>query len=71
MEIVEKYSDKPWNWCNLSSNNFTKQNELIKIQCIKEWLSAKKIQKWWNQKIYYNPFHRVGQKMLEREYNSI
>jgi hypothetical protein len=55
---------------DVSGNNFTKENEKIKLQSIRTWLSAKKIQKWWF-KIYYNPFHRVGQRVLEKEYNSI
>jgi hypothetical protein len=41
MEFIEKYSDKPWNWADISYHTF-KKNKII----------AKRIIQYWYKKLY-------------------
>jgi len=61
-EIVRSNPDKPWEWYGLSVNTFT----LEKQRFIRD-RAAHAIQNWWLE-LRLNPYHPVGRRKLERDY---
>ncbi len=66
------------NWCDKKYDNdescisiYNKLLEDIKEKIEDYRKKIVKIQRWWNCSIYYNPFHSIGYKRLEKSYETM
>ena len=66
-DLVLSYPDKPWNWGNLSQNTFSKAKQRFIDRRYKEYLSAYRIQQYWNKAISI-PTNPICQRKQKRDY---
>lgn len=52
----------------ICSRYYDKYYQKFKIQKYREWTAVEKIKKWW-LRIYYSPYTKIGQKMINRKYD--
>ena len=70
MKDIKENPDKPWNWYYISSNPFTWNKREYLIQQYRRHLASYRIQQHW-QRIRSDPYHPVGKKRLELEYDRL
>jgi hypothetical protein len=70
MDIIEKYPEKPWAWECVSENPFSYEKELFIEKRMKEYLSAYRIQQYWDKAIT-NPSCTIGRNKINRGYDEL
>ena len=68
MKYILENPDKPWNWNGISRNPFTRDKQDFQLQQYRRHLASYRIQQHWHR-IRSDPYHPVGRKKLELEYN--
>ena len=68
MKDILENPDKPWDWDGISKNSFTRDKQEFQLQQYRRHLASYRIQQHWHR-IRSNPYHPVGQKKLELDYN--
>jgi len=67
MKYIKENPDKPWDWDGISRNPFTRDKQESQLQLYRRHLACYRIQQHWHR-IRSDPYHPVGRKKLEREY---
>ena len=67
MKDILENPDKPWDWNRISWNLFTRDKQEFQLQQYRRHLASYRIQQHWHR-IRSDPYHPVGRKKLEREY---
>jgi hypothetical protein len=70
MEDIKSNPNKPWVWNMISTNKFTRSKQEFIYKKYIEYLAAYRIQQWW-YKLRFDPYHPIGSKRLEREYDEL
>ena len=68
MKDILENPDNPWNWNGISRNPFTRDKQEFQFQQYRRHLACYRIQQHWHR-IRSNPYHPVGQRKLELDYN--
>ncbi len=68
MNDILENPDKQWDWCWISHNPFTRDKQDYIIQQYRRHLASYRIQQHWHR-IRSDPYHPVGRKKLELDYN--
>ena len=67
-DYIKENPDKPWDWDGISKNPFTRDKQEYQLQQYRRHLASYRIQQHWHR-IRSDPYHPVGQKKLELDYN--
>ena len=68
-DIVLAHPEKPWDWGGLSQNIFSKAKKNFVNKRYKEYLSAYRIQQYWNRAISI-PANPICQRKIKRDYQT-
>ena len=67
-DIVQTHSELPWDWNSLSTNTFSKAKKNFIEKRYNEYLSAYRIQQYWNRAISV-PTNPICQRKIKRDYH--